>query len=106
MSKTRLKAVIIVVAEILWRSFGLALKFLPVGLGLGGVLAAATADVAMVFWGALGAWLPALFEAYGEIGEEIATTAKVTKAGINRGFAKAVKIIEKQEKELAEKKKN
>jgi hypothetical protein len=99
----RLRAVAIVVFEIIWRSFGLLLKFLPAGLAIGGVLVATTGDVKMILWGALSSWLPALFAAYAEIGEEIARTAKVTKSGINRGFAKGVQIIEKAEKEIAEK---
>jgi hypothetical protein len=99
----RLRAVATVLFEIVWRSFGLLLKFLPAGLAIGGVLVATTGDVKMILWGALSSWLPALFAAYAEIGEEIARTAKVTKSGINRGFAKGVQIIEQAEKEIAEK---
>ncbi len=99
----RLKAIAKVLFEIIWRSFGLLLKFLPAGLAIGGVLVATTGDVKMILWGALSSWLPALFAAYAEIGEEIARTAKVTKSGINRGFAKGVQIIEQAEKEIAEK---
>jgi hypothetical protein len=99
----RLKQVWVVVAEIVWRSFGLLMKFLPAGLAIGGILVATTGDVKMILWGALSSWLPALFAAYAEIGEEIARTAKVTKSGINRGFAKGVQIIEQAEKEIAEK---
>lgn len=103
--KLRVRAIVSVIGEILWRSFGLLMKFLPVGLGLGGVLAAVTKDSAMVALGILGSWLPALFAAYSEIGEEIARTAKVSEIGINRGFAKGIEIIEQAEKDLAEKKK-
>lgn len=99
----RTKAILLVIGEILWRSFGLLMKFLPAGLAIGGVLVATTGDVKMILWGALSSWLPALFAAYAEIGEEIARTAKVTKSGINRGFAKGVQIIEQAEKEIAEK---
>jgi hypothetical protein len=99
----RVKAILLVLGEIVWRSFGLLIKFLPAGLAFGGVLAAVTKDTAMVAWGIVGSWLPALFAAYAEIGEEIARTAKVTEAGINRGFAKGVQIIEQTERDLAEK---
>lgn len=99
----RIKAIFLVLGEIVWRSFGLLMKFLPAGLAFGGILAATTSDSKMVAWGIVGSWLPALFAAYAEIGEEIARTAKVTGAGINRGFAKGVQIIEQTEKELAEK---
>jgi len=99
----RVKAIFLVLGEIIWRSFGLLMKFLPAGLAFGGILAATTNDPKMVAWGIVGSWLPALFAAYSEIGEEIARTAKVTQAGINRGFAKGIEIIEQTEKDLAEK---
>lgn len=104
-AKLRAMAILALLGEVIWRSFGLLLKFLPAGLALGGILVATTGEVAMILYGALGSWLPALFAAYAEIGEEIATTAKVTSAGINRGFRKGVEIIEKVEKDLADKKK-
>jgi hypothetical protein len=99
----RVKAIFLVLGEIIWRSFGLLMKFLPAGLAFGGILAATTSDPKMVAWGIVGSWLPALFAAYTEIGEEIARTAKITTAGINRGFAKGVQIIEQPEKDIAEK---
>lgn len=99
----RIKAIFLVLGEIIWRSFGLLMKFLPAGLAFGGILAATTNDPKMVAWGIVGSWLPALFAAYAEIGEEIARTAQVTKDGINRGFAKGVQIIEQTEKDIAEK---
>lgn len=109
MSKTqiriRVKAIVTVIGEILWRSFGLALMYLPIGIAAGGVLTAATGDMGALFIGALGGWLGAVLKAWAEIGEEIATTAKVTKGGINRGFRAAVKIIEQQEAEAEAKKK-
>lgn len=103
MSKVR--HVFKILGEILWRSFGLLIKFLPAGLAFGGVLAATTSDVKMVALGAIGAWLPAIFAAYAEIGEEIALTAKVTQAGINKGFRKGVQLVEQAEKDIKEKKK-
>lgn len=96
----RIKAILLVIGEILWRSFGLSLRYLPVGLAAGATITLTTGDTSALVIGALGGWLGALFKAYGEIGEEIARTARVTKAGINRGFRMAVEIIEQQEKEI------
>lgn len=105
MLKDGFKSGLLLFAEIIWRSFGLFLKYLPVGLLAGGIMAFATKDVWTSLLGLVVAWVPALSEAYGEIGEEIAVTGRATKAGVNKGFRKAVRIIEAKEKELKEKSK-
>lgn len=104
-SKLRARAILSVLGEILWRSFGLFIKYLPAGF-LAGITAVAVSNDYWLLLISIGAsFVPALFEAWSEIGEEIARTAKVTEVGINKGFAKAIKIIEQTEKDLAEKKK-
>ena len=68
-------------------------------------MAYATKDVLISLLGLVVAWVPALTEAYGEIGEEIAVTGRATRVGVNKGFRKAVRIIEAKEKELKNKNK-
>jgi hypothetical protein len=105
MSKSRATAIVLVIAEILWRSFGLFMKYLPTGLIIGLVATTATQNYWLLFISILGSFIPALLEAYSEIGEEIARTAKVTDFGINRGFNKAIRLIEDKEKEVKDKNK-
>jgi hypothetical protein len=95
----RVRIVLTILGEIVWRSFGLFLKYLPAGVLLGAGGTVATGDKLMFLLGLLVAFIPALLEAYAEIGEEIARTAKVTKTGISRGFNKAIRILEEQAKE-------
>lgn len=102
--KTRLSVILSLVGEILWRSFGLFLKYLPAGFVIGLGLVVATDNFWTLALGVFSAFIPALLEAYAEIGEEIARTAKATRTGISRGFNKAVRIIEAKEQELKEKK--
>lgn len=104
-AKLRARAILSVLGEILWRSFGLFLKYLPAGFIAGIAAWALSKDIWLLAISIGASFVPALFEAWSEIGEEIARTAKVTQTGINRGFAKAIKLIEQTEKDLAEKKK-
>jgi len=102
--KIRLKVILALLGEIIWRSFGLFLKYLPAGVLLGAGSTVATGDKMMFLLGLIVAFIPALLEAYAEIGEEIAETGVATKAGVNRGFAKAIRLIESKERELKQKK--
>lgn len=95
---TRLKLILSRFGEILWRSFGLYVKYLKVGIVLGGVGAGISGDVMFMFIALAASFVPALIEAYSEIGEEIARDARVTKAGINKAFNKAADNIDRQEK--------
>ena len=99
----RIATIVKIVAEILWRSLGLSLRYLPVGLAGGAVIAIPTGDPSALIIGALSGWLSALFKAYGMIGEEIALTAKVTPKGLNRSFRSAIDEINEQEQELPKK---
>lgn len=101
---SRIKLVISRLGEILWRSFGLYIKYLKVGVVLGGVGAGISGDVMFMFIALAASFVPALIEAYAEIGEEIARDARVTKAGINKAFNKAADNIDKQEEKAATKK--
>lgn len=99
----RFRIILTVFGDVLWRSFGLFLKYLPAGVLLGAGGTVVTNDKMMFLVGLVVAFIPALLEAYAEIGEEIARTAKVTKTGINRGFNKAIRILEEQAKEAKNK---
>ncbi len=101
--KIRIKVIFSIVGEILWRSFGLYVKYLKYGVVLGGVGAGISGDISLMFWSLLAAFVPAVIDAYSEIGEEIARTNNVTKTGINRAFNKAVDALERQEKEASKK---
>ena len=99
------RAIVMTILEIFWRSIGLSVRYLPVGLAAGAIIAIPTGDPSALVIGALTGWLTALFTAYGVIGEEIALTAKVTPRGINKGFRAAIKVIEEQEQEQPKKRK-
>lgn len=99
----RLKLAFSLIGEVLWRSFGLYVKYLKVGVVLGGAGTAFTGDVRVFFISLVAAFVPALLEAYSEIGEEIARTGKSTRPGIERSFNKAVDLLEKQEKQAENK---
>lgn len=94
----RISLILSRLGEILWRSFGLYVKYLRMGVVLGGAGAGITGDIKVFFLSLVAAFIPALIEAWSEIGEEIARDAKVTKSGINKAFNKAADSIDKQEK--------
>lgn len=99
----RIKLVLALTGEVLWRSFGLYLKFLKYGFVLGGVGSAIAGDINILFIGLLAAFAPALIEAISEVGEEITRTGKSTKPGINKAFNKAADALDKQEKQAESK---
>ncbi len=99
----RLKLMFSRLSEILWRLFGLVITYLIVGIVLGGVGAGISGDVMFMFIALAASFVPALIEAYSEIGEEIARDARITKAGINKAFNKAADNIDRQEKKAEEK---
>lgn len=100
----RIKLIFSRLGEIIWRSFGLYVKYLRMGIVLGGVGAGISGDIMFMLIALAAAFVPALIEAYSEIGEEIARDARVTKAGINKAFNKAADNIDKQEQKASEKK--
>lgn len=96
----RIRAILLVLGDILWRSFGLFWVYLGGGGLVGGVAMFVTSDPTNLAVGLLSGWAGAALQAYREIGKEIALTSKVTNAGINRGFRAAVEAIEEaQEKQ-------
>lgn len=103
----RIRAILTVIGEILWRSFGLGLFYVPRGLAVGGGFTMFTGDLMNTVVGASAGWFIALLDAYAEIGKEIALTAKVTSKSINKGFRNAVEQAEEAEalKEQQDKKK-
>lgn len=99
----KIKLIFSTIGEVLWRSFGLYLKFLKFGVVFGGVGSAIAGDIKILFIGLLAAFVPSLIEAVAELGEEITRTGKSTKPGINHAFNKAADALDKQEKKAEEK---
>lgn len=103
----RIRAIFTVLGDILWRSFGLGLFYIPRGLAVGGGFTMFTGDLVHTLVGASSGWFIALLDAYAEIGKEIALTSQVTSKSINRGFRNAIEQAEEAEaqRDLQEKKK-
>jgi len=90
--KARLKDVVEVVLELLWRGFGLLLFILGTSAGVGAVV---TGD-----WinGVIIAWSTLMLGVIGAIGYAIATVGKVSKATIANATQDAVQKAEAKNK--------
>lgn len=90
--KNRLKEVVEVVLELLWRGFGLLLFILGTSAGVGAVV---TGDW---FNGVIIAWSTLMLGVIGAIGYAIATVGKVSKATIASASQDAVQKAEAKAK--------
>jgi hypothetical protein len=89
----RLKEIWEVVAELLWRGFGLFLFILGASAGVGAVV---TGDW---FNGVIIAWSTLMLGVIGAIGYAIATVGKVTKSTVARATQDAVQKAEAAKKD-------
>ncbi len=89
----RLKEIWEVVAELLWRGFGLFLFILGASAGVGAVV---TGDW---FNGVIIAWSTLMLGVIGAIGYAIATVGKVTKSTVARASQDAVQKAESAKKD-------
>lgn len=92
------KVVLHTVADILWRSFGLAWYVVPTGMGIGSVPALGTNWIT----GGLIAFGASFIIAAREMGKEIAMTSKLSMADVARAFRKAIAQQEQADKAQAE----
>lgn len=91
--KTRVAVIVGVIAEIIWRAFGLAWYVVPTGMGIGSIPALHTD------------WLTGGIIAYGstltiaarDMGREIAMSGNLSMADVMRAFRKAVAQQEQAE---------
>ena len=98
-AKNRAKAILSVLGDILWRSFGLAWYVVPTGMGIGSIPALGANWIT----GGLIAFLAAFVIAAREMGKEIAMTATLSAAEVARAFRKA--IAQAEQTEIAQQKK-
>lgn len=89
----RLKEIWEVIAELLWRGFGLFLFILGASAGVGAVV---TGDW---FNGVIIAWSTLMLGVIGAIGYAIATVGKVTKSTVARASQDAVQKAEAAKKD-------
>jgi len=89
----RLKEIWEVIAELLWRGFGLFLFILGASAGVGAVV---TGDW---FNGVIIAWSTLMLGVIGAIGYAIATVGKVTKSTVARATQDAVQKAEAAKKD-------
>lgn len=89
----RLKEIWEVIAEVLWRGFGLFLFILGASAGVGAVV---TGDW---FNGVIIAWSTLMLGVIGAIGYAIATVGKVTKTTVARASQDAVQKAEAAKKD-------
>jgi hypothetical protein len=92
---SRIKAVWEVVAELLWRGFGIFLFILGGSAGVGAALTGSWLDGVIIAWGTL------MLGVLAALGYAIATTGKATRADVAKGAVDAVQ----KAKEKAEEKK-
>lgn len=90
--KQRIKAVWDVVAELLWRGFGVLLYIIGASAGSGAII---TGDP---FTGVFIAWVTLMLGIIGVVGYAIATTGNATKATVAKGAQDAVQKVEKRDK--------
>jgi hypothetical protein len=86
----RIKEVVGIVGELLWRGFGILLYIIGASAGTGAIL---TGDP---FTGILIAWGTLMLGIVGAIGYAIATTGQATKATVAKGAKDAIQKAEKK----------
>jgi hypothetical protein len=86
----RLKAVYEVVAELIWRGFGIFLFILGGSAGVGAALTGSWFDGVIIAWGTL------MLGVLAAVGYAIATTGKVSRADVAKGATDAIQKAEKQ----------
>lgn len=88
--KERINAVWEVVAELLWRGFGIFLYIVGASAGTGAIITGDPITGILVAWGTL------MLGVIGVIGYAIATTGKATKSTVAEGAKDAVQKVEKK----------
>ena len=92
---SRLKAIYGVVAELVWRGFGIFLFILGGSAGVGAALTGSWINGVLVAWGTL------MLGVLGAMGYAIATTGQATRADVAKG---AVDAIQKAKEQAEDKK--
>jgi hypothetical protein len=89
----RLKAVYEVVAELVWRGFGIFLFILGGSAGVGAALTGSWVNGILVAWGTL------MLGVLGAVGYAIATTGRVSRADVAKGASDAIEKAREQSKD-------
>lgn len=92
MLKTRIKDVWEVVAEIIWRGFGLLLFILGASAGTGAIITGNWLDGVVIAWSTL------MLGVIGAVGYAIATTGKAGKATVAKAAQDAVEKAQEAQK--------
>jgi hypothetical protein len=87
---SRLKSVYEVVAELVWRGFGIFLFILGGSAGVGAALTGSWVNGVAVAWGTL------MLGVLGALGYAIATTGKATRADVAKGASDAIQKAKEQ----------
>jgi hypothetical protein len=86
----RLKAVVAVLSELVWRGFGIFLFILGGSAGVGAALTGSWVNGVLVAWGTL------MLSVVAAIGYAIATTGSVSRADVAKGANDAIQKAKEQ----------